>query len=102
MQPTYKEPEQDNKMKKLLITSTLVFLGYVVVVKIISSAMWVMQQTWELQGSGSLSMDQVQMLWIMDGSKDVLTTVGGALFVFLVVNILVTAYGSKHKDEIKK
>lgn len=82
-------------MKKLIISSTLVMLGYAIVLKIVSKTMWAIRQIWEIPLE--MSMNQYKMLLIMDSAKDVLIFIGGALFVFLVVNILVTAYENKHK-----
>jgi hypothetical protein len=45
----------------------------------------------------SMSMREAWTTTVMSGIEDVMCFVGGALFVFLVVNILVAAYDGKPK-----
>jgi hypothetical protein len=80
-------------MKKLCITSTLVMLGYLVVFKIVVEVMALFQYMWGIEAS--LSFRQLWAWQIMDGIKEIMMFVAAMLFIFLLVNILVTSYDNK-------
>ena len=85
-------------MGKLIRSSTLIFLGYAIVVKIASVAFHTIRYIWGIETSlynpvetVPISMQQVYVDIIMDSIGDIMMFIGGALFIFLVVNLLVEA-----------
>jgi hypothetical protein len=80
-------------MSKLYVTSTLVMLGYAVIIKIITEIMWVIRQMWVIQEA--MSMRQLWILQIMDSAKETMIFVGWALFIFLLVNVIVEHHKEK-------
>ena len=85
-------------MGKLIRSSTLIFLGYAIVVKIASVVFHTIRYIWGIETSlynpvetVSISMQQMYIDTIMSSLGDIMMFIGGALFIFLVVNLLVEA-----------
>lgn len=83
-------------MGKLILSSTLIMLGYAVMAKITGVVFHSVRYIWGLETSlynrvesVSMSMRQFYVDVIMDGIAEIIVFIGVALFIFLAVNILV-------------
>lgn len=91
-------------MGKIYITSTLIMLGYAVMAKIVAVAFHTYKYISGIETSlynpvetVSMSMREAWTTTIMSGIEDVMSFVGGALFIFLIVNIFVEYSKNKNK-----